>query len=1044
MNSEGAAKVFMSNQLDVLADKLFEQLFQEGSSPFERRLVVIEYPLLKRYLTFRFARKAVAAGIKIVSLTQALEEINPHFTAKKKQVPSALELSIDLQCKIREVLGSDDPLFAPLIEYIGSDEKKILSLASELGSLFLRYGMYAGPQLTEWKTQNGWKQALYARVFAAWAEVEEKLDPLLLVEGQIHFFAFGYLPPIYLDFFKDKQSFFYHLSPCSLFWGDLFSDKEKSLLHKRLKSEKDKERLDFYFRDTNSLLANLGKLGRLSLNLMEDLNLELEEDYILNKRQTLLEHIQSDLLDLRNPHEGPKIFVQEEDKSIQFHTASSKLREVEILLVNILASQEQFQETLVLAPDISEYAPFIHMVFGEAKIHYSIFDENAFSQSPFIKGYRHLLSLARGRFEVDAVLKLFSNVAFLAKFNLGINDLQTFQAWIKEAKIRWGKDAAQKQQILEEKEVSSIGTWEFGLNRLLVALAKGEEDLSIDLSEAEKLGELITLTRALFEHLNPLQNGEMRSLDSWVGYLTELAQRYFVIDEMGEVFLSKLQALASSLIHLEKNLFSYHAMERILENLFSNAKTPYQASNACALKFCSLNIAGPLKAKATYLLGMQEGAFPRIETPSSLSEIPFVETSADRDRYLFLQLLISASHTFTMSFVKGENENPSCVVQELLSYINQGYVCVGEEPLSRKLTVEHPVLSYDKNYFKTPSFHLQKEYLAAKSRYAKREKTASVLFPEFYASLEKTEKAKKNDIVIELKKLSKFAKHPIQFYFNHVLKIYLESEEHFEKGEFILSHIDRAVLRKDSLKKGFSHLFEKAHHKGMLPLGIFKEVARCNAADHKEEYHAHLEALNVDPKTLITIELKASCAEPDFKNSHHLILPPLSVPLEEGRKACIVGKLENVGPCGLLVNETHYLKDLLKVYPSFLVYLNLPLEKLGFPPRLLLSKKGKVKEKLEGDPLDLLAAYIGYYERCLDSPSPLMPEWASGLLEEGVEELEKAIEISKNGFGATFEDLYLKQLFLKDPLFSSAHLHQTWSSYLREVFAPLLIKEEVK
>ncbi len=812
--------IFFSNKLDVLADRLYENLFSNGG-PFEKRMVVVGHPLMKRYLQCYFARtKGICAGIKILSLHQLLNE----------NVPSQFELALELQCYVEEPLNH------------------------ELSRVFLKHG-----------PQDAWQQELWNKIFKEhWTDPRKKLKTPS--EEKIHLFGFEHLEEEYLKYFQG--SYIYQLSVCSMFWGDVYSDKERRFL----KLKEDAE---------NPLLANLGRLGRKSLNLMQDLDFVFDEEYVPGERITLLGNIQQDLLELA--------FIPcSADSSVELHIATSQLHEIEILYENICKRQEA--DVLVLAPDISEYAPFIHMVFKD--VSYAIFDEKIDA----VKGLQQLLSLPKNDFEVTEVLKLFPN------------------RYPKMAHIRRGTG-------------NEIGSWEYGFKRLLTSLAIEEDEFKIESNELEELGVYIAKIRSLFIDLDL----SPRSLNGWIEHLKYLLQKYFPLDEEGKAFSEKLSKLGVSLKHIGDKEFPFTSIEKI----FGQAQISYQGGNVNAISFCNIDKAGTLPAKAIYLLGMKEGLFPRMETPSSLCKVPSIV--ADKDRYLFLQLITQASDSFIMSYAREENENPSFVVQELFTY-----------PISK---IEHVSLS---------------QPLVRKTPF----------IPEFCMRVILPEGIKQK--VIEIKKLSSFAKDPVKFYFNHVLKIYLDGEDEFEEGEFVVSNLTRYHLKNAARKN--PAFFEKAYEEGKLPLGLFKEAA---------EFRFREEDLVLNETK--TIEYHLDCDAPYEMRPDYLILPALTV--EETK---IVGVLEDVGL------DADTLEEKLKVYP------------------LLLIRDNSIEK---------LAKYIAYYEKGLVTPSPLMPKWGAALLQKGVAELERKIQPSDFGY----VNPYLARLDV-----SAEAIYSNWSSYLRSVCADLI------
>jgi exodeoxyribonuclease V gamma subunit len=109
--------------------------------------------------------------------------------------------------------------------------------------------------------------------------------------------------------------------------------------------------------------------------------------------------------------------------------------------------------------------------------------------------------------------------------------------------------------------------------------------------------------------------------------------------------------------------------------------------------------------RVVFIAGLGEGKFPSSERPSHLDlraarRRPGDVSARERDKYLFLETLLSARDRMVLSYVArdeltGEALQPSSVVVELLEMIERGYLAGAE----RKLTVEHRLRRYDPAYF---------------------------------------------------------------------------------------------------------------------------------------------------------------------------------------------------------------------------------------------------------------------------------------------------------------------------------------------------------
>jgi hypothetical protein len=180
---------------------------------------------------------------------------------------------------------------------------------------------------------------------------------------------------------------------------------------------------------------------------------------------------------------------------------------------------------------------------------------------------------------------------------------------------------------------------------------------------------------------------------------------------------------------------------------------------------------------------------------------------------------------------------------------------------------------------------------------------------------------------------------------------------------------------------------------GRLPQGVFEEAAIDRLQAEIKSYHEKLELCGVNPKTVFSVE-------------------NLSLKLSDGR--VIVGTLEDLSPEGLLFHGEDDLETLVKAWPLWLIA-----RVAGFGSHLILTKEGVIKEG-RGDERDLIA-YLDYFEKAMQSPSPLLPSWAPAILSD------KSIPKKEN------DDVMSWYKHRFEPLDI-----ETWRPYLKEVFRAAL------
>jgi exodeoxyribonuclease V gamma subunit len=1057
---EETSAVFLSNQLAKLADGLGQKLFDPSKHPLERKLVLVPSLRIKEYLLHYFAHHPVlniAAGIEVYCLEEGVHEIlRSSGTVLVKEIPSSLELSFNLEHLIDQFASSGETELEPLFKYLGESRQRRIALCDQLAQLFLRYGTYGAALLEKWseegaqKEAQGWQSFLWRQLFSpespwTWAScaLENRVDPGFTV----HLFGFSFLPQSYVSFFKRLKSIFYLLSPCSLFWGDLYSDRQRMALKKMLERRKvpleQIEQWDSYVKDNNPLLANWGKLGRAFLSALEIEDLQTEEEYIPNPPHQL-GSVQDDVLMLVSKSEE---VGRVSDGSIQIHSATSLLREVEILhqVVCTLIQQNHLspKDIVVLAPNICVYAPFIHFVFGhaECKLEYMIGDLELSSQSAFISAFQDLLHLPQDRFELFAVLKMLSHENIRRNFHFSLEDVARMRKWLMRTDMKWGIDAEQRQAFVAGVEAQ--GSWQQAIDRLiwgLVMLSPKEDAFAwplaaVDINEVQSLDKLVELLKRLKQDLKAVYDGENRSISTWLGFFKTLAKTYFPSDNHQEAFLIECNHLDGKLKHLQNTCYSFESARRFIDRYFSQKSGLFYSSPGQTIRFSSLSEGAIVPADTIYLLGMEEGSFPRQQLESSLCELGKFPgdsqepTRTDVDRMLFLEALLCAKNHFMMSYQRihaedHEPQSPSLLVQELSSYLGS----------KEGLTTHHPALSFHKTEFQgTPSFS-QKQFMAAMAHYAEKKEDAPAPASSILPIT--------TDLVVDIKELLQCARNPIQFYCNQALGLYLPTEKNEgAQKEFVLPALERSFFRKGALEHSLEQMLHSADKLGMLPLSGFKEVSRLKITEEVQELEAFFNEFNVPFSKRFSIELRQDCTETYEYAPRHYHVPALHIPVGRDYTAVITGKLSDLSPQGLIVHGSLNGSDLLKHWPAFLVYLALSKVNIPWKPFLLLSKDGKIRNAPKEDPLLLLANYIVYCQSAKRQLSPLMPHWGVALLEGSCADFEKKVAATLDSAVNSYEDPYVKWMFLREPSPCPKELFAQWAEPLRALFPSL---KEVK
>jgi len=750
------AQIHFSNHLDPLTEILKTQLFPEGGGPFEKRLVVVPHMVLKDRIMQQFAKDPemeVAAGMQITSVDQAYSLLT------KKNLPSKVELSLFLQ---HELMGKIEEV-EELRTYfcLSAKEERIGPFCDALATYFFRYKTFGKPDLP------AWQEELYAKL--PWVFPSEFRGKV--AHWNVHLFGFSFLPKSIFAFFEKLGAQFYLLSPCAIFWGDFYSEKELAALGRGV-SENQLDLFAQAFEDQNPLLANLGKVGRQCQLIVEDV--PSQEYYREYKEKSSLRTVKQALL------EGSAA-KPAADESIAFVSASDRYREVEILKDHLIALFEKKEiepkDVQVFVPNLEAYAPFFEAVFEE-------FDHTTLAPQRERQAFDQLIALPKERFSKESILKLLPHLCDSL-------DLGAVKRWIEAAEIKWGFSKEQRRSFylrdLPEEEIHNVasrGTWQDGFRRLILGLWQlGDETCpAISMTEIEEFNRFYTMLCDLAEDLSPLFDGTKWTIPTWLRYLACLMESYFLIDPGHELY-KELLRLAAKTDHLDEHLVCFEGIERVLSQKKMQLQNPPHLQS---IRFASLSDGCILPSKVIAFLGMEEEAFPRGEESASLyfGEREYRPKQIDLDKYLFLQGILHAEEHLFCSYIRDEEgkRGASLLLQELMGQIEGAQV------------VHHPESETNPRYFGGDlTSYNRAAYARATQRLDPQSRTP--LIPSFYEKVTfKESKAKE----ISLKHLFKFARHPLRYYLHEVLGIY----PHFEKAgsdDFLLDPLKRNELVRKAL-----------------------------------------------------------------------------------------------------------------------------------------------------------------------------------------------------------------------------------------------------
>lgn len=536
----------------------------------------------------------------------------------------------------------------------------------------------------------------------------------------------------------------YALNPCMEFWEDLRSGWEARLVGRQLARRGEAQaQMTFEELDDTPALRLWGRPGRENIRLLNELTeCDFEARFVdpVERQRgslTMLAALQRDIL-FRHPErraagraagDGEPIAaeISPDDDSVRILGCPSIQRELEVVGNEIwrLVHQDgtlRFNDIAVLISraDLELYQAHIPAVFGELEgIPHHLVDVPLASESRVVEAFHLLLDLPFGRFTRPELLRVLTHPAVLARYP--DIDPSDWVHWSERLGIVHGADHGDHVDTYIDKDVFN---WQQGIRRLaLGAFMAGERSgdaRSIHFGEAAYLPEELPadrlpsaarfalIARSLISDARYCRRATM-SLSEWRIFFEVLISSYLAAPgEEDERNLARCRDAISTLASsdLAGQPVSYRVACELLRSELDGLTGDRGEYLADGVTVAPLLPMRPIPYRVIFMVGLGEGRFPASERESPL-DLRFFKrrrgdvTPRERDRYLFLETLLSARERLYLSYVSrddqtGETLQPSSVVLELSHLLERGYA---SGKAAERITVNHPLRRYDPRYF---------------------------------------------------------------------------------------------------------------------------------------------------------------------------------------------------------------------------------------------------------------------------------------------------------------------------------------------------------
>ncbi|PWQ95339.1 exodeoxyribonuclease V subunit gamma [Leucothrix arctica] len=907
-----------SNRAENLLEHLTKILETPQPSVFSKEVFLIQSQGMERWLSQQLAeRSQLWANFEYLFPARFFNEMTNKLGLSLQQQAFGRE---NMLWQFESILRTiDADVYKPINQYLTgvSVERKRYQLAQQLAYLYDQYQFMRPDWLATWEKnekvelQNPsditdrtqlWQAELWRELIGRqdgegishhgerWKDAITELetrrrgDLEKILPARISVLGINTLSPMYLAYLqalsKHIQVHFYLLNPCEAFWAESNTAVKHQL---RLQSIQAGQIHGVDEAPINPLLGMLGQQGRdFQVLLLEQEANEIEITSFDAVKSTgepsLLEQLQNDIL--FNEAGDTSFQLQDDDYSLSIHACHSRLREVEVLKDQLLASFDKhpdldLRNVVVMAPDIQTYLPYIDATFDD--IPYAVADRSLRQSNLLLDILLRFFDLSQSRMLWNEVLAVLEEPAVREQFGLFDDDILMVRHWVEETRIRWGESAEHRKDIGVGE--FSENSWQAGLERLLMGYAVPSDaefcdDIlpysDIEGSQAQALGGFYSYFKLLKTARAELSKD--RTLKEWVEKLIGFAEQLILQDSETESQWGQLREMFEQLTEVAEEHTETLTLQVLIDYLESTASESKTATGFMRgqLTFCSMLPMRAIPFSVIGLLGMNEGEFPNIDGRAAFDLMDSEFRRGDRsrradERYQFLETLVSSRKQILISYIgqsiKTNDEiPPSVVVSELLDVLDHYYQIAPETVVTK-----HPLQAFSPRYFVPQDDPRVKLFSYSKTAadVAMRLQSNTKPDTEFWwkgelQNREPLELAADSKMVIDLQDLFRFYNHPQRYFVEKHLQLRIQRPEELAgtSESFELDNLEKFFVNQEWLARHLSEDGEAVGHaflkrlraEGRWPHGVLGDQLFDNMSGELSGFVEKLRELNIGNK----------------------------------------------------------------------------------------------------------------------------------------------------------------------------------------------------
>ncbi|OGN61562.1 MAG: hypothetical protein A3F40_00130 [Chlamydiae bacterium RIFCSPHIGHO2_12_FULL_27_8] len=491
------------------------------------------------------------------------------------------------------------------------------------------------------------------------------------------------------------------------------------------------------------------------------------------------------------------------------------------------------------------------------------------------------------------------------------------------------------------------------------------------------------IEKIIFENMKAVE-----TIEYWQKFFNGIVDENFEIDQSVDIEVhNEIKNFVSSLNEVIKDeKFHFEEIFYSLEEHLKNKTFSINKNQIGAIEFFSLKNFKQNK-KIVFILGLDEKSdIYKKENSLNIIKLNDIANEQDNQRSSFLRVILLTENKLILSL---ENKNQSeyafsIILKELLSYLDNNFL-INNEKFSKLNIFYHPLLSIDKKYFSKGNRHFMKIYFEAAQKY--------------YCNCPVLNKSKavtnEIDTLIKISDIRKFLKNPIKYYFQNVLKIYLEEE--IGDTELALSYLDKYKILEDTKDYELENILNFLEKKSHLPVGPFSQIEKENLKKQYDLQLENLNYLNLKKHDFFTIDFNSKVS--DYEKSFDPIIIDI-----EGKSYVLTGSVENISYKGILQNSE---MDYFNIFKNVLDISLVKDISDKFQNNLIFLKSKKIKTFSDINRNESLKNILIYYIKFSKRPSFLIHNWFNPILKNNRELLSKAVD-NTFSYKDNFIDPYMK------------------------------------